>query len=328
MTRAPTRRVILAGAGALLVASCRAAPTRYYTLVAQPGTVIDRPLPIVAVRQVQIAKYLDRPQVVRRKSAFEFSVSDLDEWAEGLDQMATRVLIDDLAQRLPRTQIARTDGALAPASGTLVAVEIDRFDPDPDGTAVLEARWLIRREDIAGEVRSEQIAVPAPSGDYAALASAMSDALGQLSDRLAAALSVQDDAPQHRDQRLVGVGHRVVAQLVLAHPSERLTLARLGRAVPVAADIEQQQHVEILVGVRGEGEGDDRAARHDDAEFFLELADERRLGRLAGLELAAGKLPQARHRLARRPLRQQHALLRVDQRDADDDHRLSSGSCH
>lgn len=189
MTWGPTRRFVLAGAGAALLAACRTKPPRLYTLVARPGVVIDRKLPLVAVRSVQIAKYLDRPQIVRHKTDFEFTESDFDEWAEGLDEMATRVLIDDLALRLPQVEIARTDGVLAPASGTLVAVEIDRFDPDPDGTAVLEARWLIRRDEKAGEVRSERIVEHAPAEDYTALASAMSDCLGQLADRIAAALS-------------------------------------------------------------------------------------------------------------------------------------------
>jgi hypothetical protein len=187
VTGAPTRRFVIVGAA--LLAACRAAPTRFYTLVARPGVVIDRKLPLVAVRSVQIAKYLDRPQIMRHKTDFEFTQSEFDQWAEGLDEMVTRVLIDDLALRLPQTPLARTDGALAPASGTLVAVEVDRFDPDPDGTAVLEARWLIRHEDVAGEVRSERIAQPAPAGDFTALASAMSDCLAQLADRIAAALS-------------------------------------------------------------------------------------------------------------------------------------------
>jgi uncharacterized lipoprotein YmbA len=173
----------------VLLAGCGTPPPpRLYSLVARPGVQIDRKLPLVAVRQVQIAKYLDRQQIVRRKTALEFGVSELELWAEGLDEMTTRVLIDDLSLRLPATQIAVADGALSPKAGTLLALEVDRFDPDPDGTAVLEARWTIRRDDEAGAVRSERITHPA-SHETAALVSAMSDCLGDLGDRLAAALS-------------------------------------------------------------------------------------------------------------------------------------------
>ena len=51
-----------------------------------------------------------------------------------------------------------------------------------------------------------------------------------------------------------------------------------------------------------------------DAQLLLELADQRRLGQLARLDLAAGKFPQARHRPAGRALLQQDPALAVDQR--------------
>jgi uncharacterized lipoprotein YmbA len=172
-----------------LAAACRAAPTRYYTLVPRPGIVIDRKLPLVAVRAIRIAKFLDRPQIVRHKTDIEFTFNDLDEWAEGVDDMATRVLIDDLALRLPQTQFAITDGALAPPTGTLLAVELSRFDPDPDGTTVLEARWTITRGDRPGEIHAERITGSAPPDDIGATVSALSDCLGQFADRIATALS-------------------------------------------------------------------------------------------------------------------------------------------
>src|SRR5262249_41429753 len=58
---------------------------------------------------------------------------------------------------------------------------------------------------------------------------------------------------------------------------------------------------------------------HDDAELLLELADQRRLGRLAHLDLAAGELPQARHRAPGRALGDQHASIRVNERAGGDE---------
>jgi hypothetical protein len=54
----------------------------------------------------------------------------------------------------------------------------------------------------------------------------------------------------------------------------------------------------------------------------LAFADQCILGPLARLDLAAGKLPQARHRLAFRTLREQHAIVRVHQRDGYDEGQL------
>ena len=55
------------------------------------------------------------------------------------------------------------------------------------------------------------------------------------------------------------------------------------------------------------------------AKLLAKFARQRLLGPLAGVDLAAGKLPQARELLARRALREQHAAVRVDERGRDDE---------
>ena len=59
-----------------------------------------------------------------------------------------------------------------------------------------------------------------------------------------------------------------------------------------------------------------------DAELLAQFADQRVLRPLAGVDLAAGKLPQALELLALRPLRDQHAAVDVDQRRRDDQEQL------
>ena len=69
------------------------------------------------------------------------------------------------------------------------------------------------------------------------------------------------------------------------------------------------------VGIAVAREGQRREARlvDDDPQFLLQLPDQGLLGPFARLDLAAGKFPQARHRLACRTLRDQHAPVRIDQ---------------
>ena len=88
---------------------------------------------------------------------------------------------------------------------------------------------------------------------------------------------------------------------------------RLDHALPAPAQKERHQKVEIFVAVRGEDEGRKTGGGDADAQFFLQFTDQANLRRLAGLELAAGKFPQARQRLAPRPLADQHASVAVDQ---------------
>ena len=56
-----------------------------------------------------------------------------------------------------------------------------------------------------------------------------------------------------------------------------------------------------------------------DAQLLVQLADEAGLGRLPGLDLAAGKFPQTCKLLARRPLADQHPAIGVDQRRSGDE---------
>ena len=75
--------------------------------------------------------------------------------------------------------------------------------------------------------------------------------------------------------------------------------------------------MKIMVGVAGKGERREAGFVHGDTDFLVQFADQRRFRTLAGLDLAAGKFPQARERLAFRPMRDQHALVSIDQRAGD-----------
>jgi len=191
MTR---RRLLLGMALAALAACSTSPPPTLYTLAPRPGTAIGRPAPAVALRTVEIAKYLDRPQIVRHRSEYEFTVSDLERWGEGLADMATRVLAADLAQRLPASAITLAASPVTASGAATLAVDVARFDPDPDGTVVLVARWGIRRGERFGAVQLTRIEVKPASHTTADLVAAMSDALARLSDILAQALAAPGSA--------------------------------------------------------------------------------------------------------------------------------------
>src|SRR5262249_16380121 len=56
-----------------------------------------------------------------------------------------------------------------------------------------------------------------------------------------------------------------------------------------------------------------------DPQLLLQLPDQGLLRPLARLDLAAGKFPQARHRLAPRAPRDQHAGVRIDESASGDE---------
>lgn len=174
---------------AALLAGCSTSPTpSIYTLAIQPGTQLAGGPSSLSVVGAAIPKYLDRPQIIRHGGPYQLDVSEFDRWGEPFGDMVTRVLIGDLAQRLPKTQVFRDESPTATNAVASVQVDISRFDPDPDGTVVLVARWTLRGTNLIAE-DSNRLTVKPASDAIPDIVAAMSQALGQLADRIAAAVA-------------------------------------------------------------------------------------------------------------------------------------------
>jgi uncharacterized protein len=190
MSRAPLQwRFAVLFCALAAVSGCSSPAPALYTLAPLPGTPIDRPFAPVALRTVGVAEYLDRPQIVHHKNVYELAMSDTVRWGEAIDEMVPRVLREDLEQRLPNTPIAAGSSGMVPGDSRVLSLDIDRFDADPDGTVVLEARWTLRSGTQEGRVRTTRVTVAAGSTKTVALVAAMSSSLAQLSDQLAQALA-------------------------------------------------------------------------------------------------------------------------------------------
>ncbi|HUC66072.1 MAG TPA: PqiC family protein [Stellaceae bacterium] len=187
----PSRRHVLAGSGLLLLlAGCGTTPPpRLFTLAPRPATP-SRPLAAaIAVRRVQLPKYLDRLQIVSYRDPYELQYSEFFIWGENLSDMTTRVLVANLSERLPHSQVYLSAGSFADATADItLETSIDKFDPDPAGVVILSAQWAAHRQGYPDQIRSEQIRVTPSSKDPTGQVAAMSDALGQLADRIVAGL--------------------------------------------------------------------------------------------------------------------------------------------
>ena len=106
-----TRRLLALG-GVAALAGCRSPEPVLYTILPQPGTQRRGGPRTVAVREVSLARYLDRLQIVRSANEFRLDVAGNDWWGESLDAMLTRVLVGNLAQRLPASSVVATGGAI------------------------------------------------------------------------------------------------------------------------------------------------------------------------------------------------------------------------
>ncbi len=102
-----------------------------------------------------------------------------------------RVLTAEIDQRLPGTSVYSESGAISPLPDATVEINIQRFDTDSDGKVRLTAQLAVTfaNVDRASVSRSLQLVAVPPKPDLTGQVAAMSIAVGQLSDAVAAALT-------------------------------------------------------------------------------------------------------------------------------------------
>lgn len=186
----PRRR--LAGLGVLaLLAACRSPEPNLFTIVARPGEPRRGGPRTVTVREISLARYLDRLPIVRSAGEYRLDVSGNDWWGEPLQAMLTRVLVENLAQRLPDASVFPSGGAISTQAEATVEVNIQRLGLADPRTLELSAQIAVvfreaRRRDIT---RAETIAVPVAGSDTQAFVAAASAATGRLADALASVIA-------------------------------------------------------------------------------------------------------------------------------------------
>lgn len=97
----------------------------------------------VGVGPIHVADYLDRPQFVLRGQGQELLVDEYNRWAEPLDTSLTRVMTRSLANLLGTERVWSFPGKDRARADLRVVMDIERFDADSSGVAVLEARWYL-----------------------------------------------------------------------------------------------------------------------------------------------------------------------------------------
>jgi uncharacterized lipoprotein YmbA len=195
----------LRAAGTLLVAlfavaACTAPPARYY-LLNPVGANPDAPIHTatkprtVTILPVAIPDYLDRPEIVARTADNGLAISDGERWGERLPAGLGRILAVDLGTLLAKDNFIVITGERQPVVDYELFLVIDSFERDPQGEAVLAARWTVRdsrRDTVA--TRSQAIyrqpitAAGSQNTNAAAEVAALNRNLDRLSADLAASL--------------------------------------------------------------------------------------------------------------------------------------------
>jgi uncharacterized protein len=182
---------LLAGACAVLAACGSSPPTRYYTLDRVPSSVRSTPADQTPVRleHLTIPAELDRRELVRHVAPEQLEVSGGDRWAAPLDDLLVSALSSDLAERLPPGLVADPREPPGATPRRLLYVEIVRLYADASCNIELQADWTLDSPHEPSRHGSETIATHPGGACPQSQPAGMSAALGELSDRLAAAVA-------------------------------------------------------------------------------------------------------------------------------------------
>jgi uncharacterized protein len=186
----PGRRRFTVLALPLLAAACGASPEpKYYTVVPRNGPTLPRGPKIVLLKDIGLASYLDRREIVRSSEDYKLDIMANDWWGEPLGGMLGRVLTVELTQRLPASTVYGESGAITADYNAMVGVNIQRLDADKAGALILVAQVAAefnRPRRLAA--RSFTFSKPLATPDIPGLVAAISDAVGDLADGIAALL--------------------------------------------------------------------------------------------------------------------------------------------
>jgi len=182
------RRLAVAGLAAALAACSSPSPV-LYTIAPVQGAVQTGTPKVIALQQISIARYLERSEIVRSSENYRLDVMSNDWWGEPLSAMLSRVLIEELSQRLPQSTVIGESGAVSASPDATIELNIQRLDEDASGNLVLQAQSSIsfkgRRSPV---LRNFRVVVTPPDAGIQGEVNAISTAVGQLADGLASLL--------------------------------------------------------------------------------------------------------------------------------------------
>ncbi|MDJ0912392.1 MAG: PqiC family protein, partial [Desulfobacterales bacterium] len=140
------RRWMIAAALFAVIGCATTPPPNFYQLEETASTQLsglERGIAI-GVGPVNVAPYLDRPQVVIRGMGHKLELSEFNRWVEPLTDSIPRVIIVSLSNLLETTRVYRV-----PRRNETIPLEfrteidIARFDGTLGGDALLVARWTL-----------------------------------------------------------------------------------------------------------------------------------------------------------------------------------------
>jgi uncharacterized lipoprotein YmbA len=173
----------------LLGACSSTPPVAYYTLNTLPEMQQEIPAAVmddtiaIGVGPVEFPKFLDRPQIVTRKSQNQIEISEFNRWAGSFPGDFSRVLAKNISILLPTDQVAVYPWGDTFSPAYQIKLDVEQFDGQLGEQVLLRVTWSVVGQGGANElvVRKSFVEEPVSGNDYEGLVEAQSNGLATLS---------------------------------------------------------------------------------------------------------------------------------------------------
>ena len=174
----------------------RTQPSRFYALTSIPEITNADPENLsvngktIGVGPVEIPSYLDRPQIVTLRGPHQIHMAEFDRWAGTLKENINSVIAQNLSTLLSGDQVYVFPWRSVKPFDYQITVRIIHFDAVQGEMVNLDARWVISEQEGRHMLleQGSQIRIPFSGKGYENIVSAQSQALGELSREIAAAI--------------------------------------------------------------------------------------------------------------------------------------------
>ncbi len=176
-------------------------PTRYYSLVpvetkalisASGAIPRDMAVPLVGIGPLQLAKYLDRTQIVIRPTPHRVEISEFDQWISNLADQIYLTMQENLSTLLGTDHIVRYPWKRSSEPDFQVSIEVIQMDGVLGKEVKLVARWHLYHKGGVKLITSEKAKIIESVSEegFDPLARAHSRTLGKLCRTIATEITM------------------------------------------------------------------------------------------------------------------------------------------
>lgn len=138
---------------------------------------------IILLTPIKFPEYLDRPQLITRKSDFKLYLNENHLWAEPLNNEFTRVLTENINKKLAPNTIYTFSTINKKTVDITININVLQFDVNANDQAVLVVKWSYSlANNIATTMLSKTITLSSASKKHESRVEAQSHIIEQFSN--------------------------------------------------------------------------------------------------------------------------------------------------